>query len=72
MKIVFVALFGLLSGACAVVPAQPIAVADPANAQVAVPPVRHRSAIQTYLSQRPVDPAPWGERNEQVAPRPKQ
>ena len=72
MKIVLIAVLGLLSAACAVAPAQPVSVADPASAEAPVPPVRHRSALQTYVSQRPVEPAPWREQNERVAPRPKQ
>lgn len=71
MKVVLVILLGLLSAACSTAPARPVAEAGPANAEAPVPPVRHRSALATYISQRPVDPGTWREQNEQVAPKPK-
>lgn len=72
MKFILVALLGLLSAACTVAPARPINAADPADPEAAVPPARYRSALGTYVSQRPVEPRPWREQNEGVAPRPKQ
>lgn len=72
MRIFVILAAALLTAACASAPAQPVAVHDPANAEAPAPPVRYRSSLATYVSQRPVDPAPWGERNERVAPQPKQ
>jgi hypothetical protein len=72
MKNVFVALFALLTAACTTLPAQPIAGLDPADPESPVPPVRAENAFGTYLSQRPVGPAPWREQNERVAPKAKQ
>lgn len=42
-----------------------------ANPDAAVPAVRHNSVVRGYLSQRPVEPGPWLEQNENVAPRPR-
>ena len=69
MQFVSVFLLALLIAACARGPAPLVEAADPF---APVPTVRHSSAIGTYQSQRPVDPAPWREQNERVAPRPKQ
>lgn len=46
-----------------------IATADPA-AKVAR--VGYRSTVAPYTSLRPAAPAPWRERNDAVAPQPKQ
>ena len=35
------------------------------------PRVDYRSTVGSYKSQRPVEPAPWGEQNERVTPAPK-
>lgn len=72
MKIAIVLLSVLLVAACARAPAQPLAGNDPADPNVPVPPVRHAGSLQTYVSQRPVDPRPWREQNQRVAPQPKQ
>ncbi len=44
------------------------AASDPAAPAAAV---GYRSAFGSYQSRRPVEPMPWRERNEQVAPKPK-
>jgi hypothetical protein len=49
----------------------PVGGAHPADPTVPVPAVRYRSTIGSYSSQRPVEPAPWGEQNQRVAPQPK-
>ncbi|MCP3391978.1 hypothetical protein NLM27_24600 [Bradyrhizobium sp. CCGB12] len=49
-----------------------IAAADPADPAAKVAPVGYRSTIAPYSSLRPATPAPWRERNENVAPQPKQ
>ena len=71
MKIVFAMLIALLTAACAASSARPIAGLDPADPESPVPPVRAGNTLGTYVSQRPVDPAPWRERNERVAPKAK-
>jgi hypothetical protein len=45
---------------------------DPADPGARVPAVRYRSTVGPYERLRPVEPAPWREQNERVAPRPKQ
>lgn len=62
----------LLAAACATEPARLVAGADPADPAAPVPATAHRPALEGYVSQRPVDPAPWREQNERVAPKPKQ
>lgn len=61
-----------LNAGCANVPPRPAVGTDPADPAARVPAVRYRSTIGPYASQRPVDPAPWGEQNERVAPAPRQ
>jgi hypothetical protein len=60
----------LLAG-CADPPRLPAAGPDPADPGARAPRVDYRSTIGAYRSQRPVDPAPWVEQNERVAPAPK-
>lgn len=61
-----------LNAGCANVPPRPLIGADPADPAARVPAVRYRSTIGPYTSQRPVEPSPWREQNERVAPEPKQ
>ena len=49
----------------------PSAGPDPADPSVPVPPLRYQSTTGGYLRQRPVEPAPWREQNDRVAPQPK-
>lgn len=44
---------------------------DVADPTARVPATGYRSAFRGYESQRPVEPLPWRERNENVAPKPK-
>ena len=44
---------------------------DPSNPRALVPPVSYRSTTPSYVSQRPVAPAPWRQQNDRVAPQPK-
>jgi hypothetical protein len=44
---------------------------DPADPGAGAPRVGYRSTIGSYKSQRPVEPGPWAEQNEPVAPQPK-
>jgi hypothetical protein len=56
---------------CADAPRLPVAGPDPADPGARVPRVDYRSTTGSYKSQRPVEPAPWGEQNERVTPAPK-
>jgi hypothetical protein len=60
------------AASCWTVPPAPLAGPDPSDPSARTPPVRYRSTIEPYASERPVAPAPWRERNEQVAPKAKQ
>jgi hypothetical protein len=48
---------------------RPLARPDPSDPATRVPPASYRSTLGGYSSQRPVEPAPWREQNERVAPR---
>jgi hypothetical protein len=60
-----------LTPGCSGAPPAPLTAADPSDPAARAPPVGYRSTIGSYKSQRPIEPAPWGEQNERVAPRPK-
>jgi hypothetical protein len=62
----------LLSAGCVTSADVPHAAADPSVASVRVPAVAYRPVLGGYVSQRPVEPAPWREQNERVAPSPRQ
>jgi hypothetical protein len=66
---------GTIAIACALVPsacshAPPSASVgpDPADPRAAVPPAAYRSTTAGYVRQRPVEPRPWTEQNQRVAP----
>ena len=61
----------LLTAACSGPPPAPFVGPDPADRTVRVPPVAYRPAIGPYRSERPVEPRPWDQQNERVAPAPK-
>jgi hypothetical protein len=61
---------GLLAGGC-VATGRPITGADPSNPTARVAATTYRSVVSGYVSQRPVEPAPWREQNERVTPPPK-
>jgi hypothetical protein len=61
----------LLLAGCADAPRSPATGPDPAEPGARAPRVDYRSTVGAYRSQRPVDPAPWVEQNERVAPAPK-
>ena len=44
---------------------------DPSDPAVRLPVTSYRTVTGGYQSRRPVDPAPWRERNDGVAPAPK-
>ena len=60
----------LLAQGCTPIPPQPFVGAKASDPNVRVPPVAYRPVLGTYSSQRPVEPAPWRERNDRVAPAP--
>jgi hypothetical protein len=49
-----------------------LAGADPADPAAKVARVGYRSTIAPYTSLRPATPGPWRDRNDAVAPQPKQ
>jgi hypothetical protein len=57
---------------CWTAPVASLAGADPSDPSARAPAVGYRSTIEPYASLRPVAPAPWRQRNEQVAPKAKQ
>lgn len=58
----------LLTQGCAPIPQLPFDGAKASDPGVRVPPAGYRSVLGNYSSQRPVEPAPWRERNDRVAP----
>jgi hypothetical protein len=61
----------LLLAGCTDAPRLPVTGPDPSDPGTRAPRVGYRSTIGSYKSQRPVEPAPWGEQNERVTPAPK-
>ena len=57
--------------ACSQLPPAPFAGPDPSDPRARVPAVAYRPAVAPYASQRPVDPLPWREQNDRIAPAPK-
>jgi hypothetical protein len=66
---ILIALFAafVLAG-CSATPAPILAQTDPADALAPVRPVAYRPVTAGYQSQRPVEPRPWREQNDRVAP----
>jgi len=54
-----------LNAGCWAVPPAPVAGADPSAHTRSV---EYRSTVAPYKSQRPVEPKPWQEQNQQVTP----
>jgi hypothetical protein len=61
-----------LAQGCAGPPASPLAGPDPSDPTVGRRAVSYRSTVAPYVSRRPVQPIPWREQNQQVAPPAKQ
>ncbi len=59
------------ASACSTDPPGPLVGLDPADPRARVPATTYRSAVAPYESLRPVEPAPWLQQNQQVAPQPK-
>jgi hypothetical protein len=57
-----------LAHGCTAQPPLPVAGRDPANPAARTKATAYRSDIAPYESRRPVDPKPWQEQNQQVAP----
>src|SRR5215813_9537358 len=53
---------------CWAVPPAPLAGADPSDPSARTRSVEYRSTVAPYKSQRPVEPKPWQEQNQQVTP----
>jgi hypothetical protein len=65
-------LLSLLTSACFPTPERPTAGPDPSHPTARVPATAYRPVLGGYVSQRPVEPAPWREQNDRVAPAEKQ
>jgi hypothetical protein len=63
-----VAALCLPAAACFGAAERPLAGPDPSDPAARVPPAAYRSTLGGYSSRRPVEPAPWREQNERVAP----
>jgi hypothetical protein len=57
-RVLAAAMLATLTAACAATAPSPLARIDPASASARVPPLKYRSTLGTYASQRPVEPAP--------------
>ncbi len=58
----------LLTQGCAPTPPRPFDGGRASDPDVRVPPTAYRSVLGNYSSQRPIEPTPWRERNDRVAP----
>ena len=56
-----------LANGCAVPPLSPLAGRDPSDPTARTKAVDYRSATAPYTSQRPIEPKPWQEQNQQPA-----
>ena len=63
-----VAALGLLTQACSNAPRSPYTGSDPSDPAVPVPSTGYRSTVAPFTSRRPVEPRPWLDQNERVAP----
>jgi hypothetical protein len=66
-----IAALALVIAACTPVPLAPLAGPDPADPRTRVPAVAYRSPVGPYVSRRPVEPLPWQDQNDRIAPAPK-
>jgi hypothetical protein len=62
----------LLAQGCRTDPPAPTAGRDPSDPRAPVARSTYQSTLGSYSSQRPVEPTPWREQNQGVAPGPKQ
>ena len=68
---ILLAALALLMQGCATRPQQPYQGADASDPDVQVPASGYRPVLGSYAGRRPAEPAPWRERNDNVAPTPK-
>src|SRR5262245_25003043 len=57
-----------LAHGCAAPPAVPVVGPDPSDPSAGRQAVSYRSTVAPYTSRRPVEPGPWREQNQRVAP----
>jgi hypothetical protein len=62
----------LFTAACFATPEWPLAGPDPSDPKARVRASTYQPVLSGYTSQRPVDPAPWREQMDRVAPAPRQ
>ena len=62
----------LLTSACFSALERPVAGPDPSDPTAHAPTTAYRTVLGRYESQRPVEPAPWRQQNDRVAPAEKQ
>lgn len=60
----------LLTQGCAINSSRVFRAVDPSDPSVRVPSTGYRPVIGDHSSGRPVDPAPWSQRNDGTAPTP--
>jgi hypothetical protein len=63
-----VSLLALAAAGCSAPPAVPVVGPDPSDPSAGRKAVSYRSTVAPYVSRRPVEPGPWREQNQQVAP----
>jgi hypothetical protein len=63
------AAISVLLAACSQTP-QRLAGPDPSDPQAPARPAAYRSVIGPYAGQRPVEPSPWRDQNDRLAPTP--
>jgi hypothetical protein len=62
----------LSTSACLSTPERPVAGPNPSDPNARAPATAYRPVLGGYVSQRPVEPAPWRQQNDRVAPAEKQ
>ena len=72
MPVACALLFCLLTSACLSTPERLTAGPDPSDPKARAPVTAYRPVLGGYVSQRPVEPAPWREQNDRIAPTQKQ
>jgi hypothetical protein len=64
------AVIAMVLAACSQAP-RPLGGPDPSDPRSSTRAADYRSVIGPYESQRPVEPAPWREQNDRIAPAPR-
>ena len=68
LRFVFVGATALVISGCKTPSPFGAMVADPGDPNAPVAAITHRSTMDTYVRRRPVEPRPWAEQNQGVAP----